>query len=124
MKSLKLIIVIFFILFSTKIFSQDKKQDARNNLMGYGLSYCLNKYGSGSLKKEASQALGGYFELGTHDNEIAYKNVRKFFTERMESLSGVYKESNERAVLMQCIAVYQSRDFIETIRKYDKYIQL
>ena len=91
--------------------------------MGYGLAFCLHQYGSGSLQSEARQALGGYFELGQHDHRAAYAHVEKYFSEQMTAFTGVYKESNEPAILMQCISIYQKNEFIEIIRKNDKFLR-
>lgn len=123
MKLLKLIAIFCLIFSSNQLFSQDKKKDARNNLMGYGLAFCLHQYGGAPLKSEAGQALGGYFESGQHDHRMAYATVEKYFSEQMAAYTGVYKGSNEPAILMKCISIYQAIDFIEIIRKNDKYLR-
>jgi hypothetical protein len=99
------------------------KFDARENLRKWGFSYCMRQYSiSEEAKLDAGRAMGGYFENGQHNSEIAYESIRKYIDSTMKTHSFIGKDSSVRLVLMQCIAIYESTNFKSKIAENDKYI--
>ena len=92
---MKILLVLALLLPS---FALANKQvfDARLSLKKWGLAYCIGTYlKDDNAKLDAGAARGGYFQLGSHSDELAYANVRKFFDAAMKAEQRVSKESGQ-----------------------------
>lgn len=113
----------FLLLFlpSQLAYAESKIELGRSHLRNYGISYCLNKFGDEKLQAEASLAVGGFFQLGSHDSAEAYRRVRAYFDSQMIEIRK-YQVSGMPAVLMQCLNISGAWDYERLVREQDKYI--
>ena len=98
--------------------------DARLNLKKWGLAYCIGTYLKNDRSKlDAGAARGAYFQLGSHNDELAYANVRKFFDAAMKAEQRVSKESGQPILLMNCVDAYEAPSYKKTISAQDKFLK-
>lgn len=117
------LLILFMLLIPGLAISSEKLADARLNLKKWGLAYCLNTYQKDeSAKLDAGAARGGYFQLGGHNDEAAYENVRKFFDAAMKAEHRVRKESGQPIILMNCLDPYESASYKKIISAQDKFV--
>lgn len=118
----RIILIFMCCLFSVQSASAAKVtvEDARRKLRQWGVSYCIRQYSDNySAKVLGAVAQGGYFELGFHDDEEAYRGVRKFVQTTMEQ--NKVSKGQQPNTLTQCIDMYESQKFEKIIRRMDKY---
>ncbi|QER41105.1 hypothetical protein F2A31_04400 [Acinetobacter suaedae] len=90
-------------------------------IKNFGFSYCLTKFNSKPLSDEASKAMGGYFQKGNHD-ENAYKNIKEFINNYVVNDNNVYKDTNDKSILMTCLDLYNLKEYNDIVKKQDKFI--
>lgn len=104
--------------------SADQVGNARLSLKKWGLAYCIGTYlKDDNAKLDAGAARGGYFQLGSHNDELAYANVRKFFDAAMKAEQRVSKESGQPIILMNCLDAYESPSYKKIISAQDKFLK-
>lgn len=91
------------------------------NLKNYGFTYCLTKSKDDSLKSEASSAMGGYFQNGNYD-QPAYKKIKTFVDQFYQSNSGVYQNTGNPAVLMDCLDMYNDAEYQKHLQRLQQYL--
>ena len=97
--------------------------EARQSLKKWGMAYCLSSAGSNAaVKEEAGKAMGAYFQLGRHDDEKAYANIRKFISTELLSNPRVSKQDGHVVALVSCLDILESKSFLLIVRKQDKYV--
>ena len=98
--------------------------DARLSLKKWGLAYCLSTYQKGDDSKlDAGGAMDGYFQLGSHNEEMAYANVRKFFDKVIKTDQSVSHLTGQPLVLMKCLNAYESPSYKKMISSQDKFLK-
>lgn len=118
------LLVFFFMLLPGLAIPSDQLSDARTSLKKWGMAYCLSTYQKDDHSKmDASLAMGGYFQVGSHNNEIAYSNVRKFFDAAMKTDQRVSKENGHPIILMNCLDAYESSSYKKIISTQDKFLK-
>ncbi len=104
--------------------SSGQLADARMSLKKWGLAYCLSTYQKDDNSKlDAGAAMGGYFQLGSHNDEIAYVNVRKFFDAAMKAEQRVSHQNGQPIVLMNCLDPYESPSYKKLISAQDRFLK-
>ena len=88
------------------------------HLKNFALSVCISDgYQSQEVKKDALDAAGGYFELGSFPIE-AYEEVealgKKFLAKEYKGIHG------EKLTLMKCIDLFHSEELDQIVKKYNK----
>lgn len=91
------------------------------NLKNFGFSYCLSRSDNEAVAKEASLAMGGYFQNGVYD-ENAYENVKLFIEKVSTKSKDVYQSTGKTAILMNCLKLYNLNEYEQVIQKQKKYI--
>ncbi|MDO7219869.1 hypothetical protein [Acinetobacter nosocomialis] len=91
------------------------------NLKNFGFSYCLSKSDNEAVAREASLAMGGYFQNGGYD-ENAYKNIKLFIEKGSTESKDVYQSTGKPAILMNCLKLYNSNKYEQVIQNQKKYI--
>ncbi|MBD0476227.1 hypothetical protein, partial [Acinetobacter baumannii] len=84
-------------------------------------SYCLSKSDNEAVAKEASLAMGGYFQNGSYD-ENAYKNIKLFIEKGSTESKDVYQSTGKPAILMNCLKLYNSNKYEQVVQNQKKYI--
>jgi hypothetical protein len=115
----KLIVIILFIYPAIAI-SGNKMTETRTILKKWGVAYCLSS--NEKLKNEASLAMGGYFQLGGHDDEVAYVKVRGYFDAYLKKNSLVDQQTGQELIVMKCLDAYERADYDRLIKEQDRYI--
>lgn len=95
--------------------------DPRLTLKQWGLAYCVAEHVEGR-SGPGSAAMGGYFQLGSHESEEAYANVRRFFDEWMAGRPAVPKTPGTDLSLMTCINAYESAEYGRVVREQDRFL--
>lgn len=117
-------LLVFFMLLPSLAMSSDQLVDAKASLKKWGMAYCLGTYQKDDHSKmDASLAMGGYFQIGSHNDEIAYSNVRNFFDMAMKADQRVSKENGQPIILMRCLDVYESPNYKKIISAQDKFLK-
>lgn len=97
--------------------------DARANLKKWGFAYCLYTYGKDeSIKSQAGLSRGGYFEFGSHNDQLAYDNVMNYVKENYPSLVGISKKTHEEMYVSACLDLYTSPGYAKLIKAQDKFV--
>lgn len=91
----------------------------RLTLKQWGLAYCVAEHVEGRTA-QGSAAMGGYFQLGGHESEDAYRNVRRFFDEWVAQHPAVPKTAGTDLSLMTCINAYESAEYGQVVREQDR----
>lgn len=115
----KLIVTILFI-YPAMAVSGNKMSETRGILKKWGLAYCLSS--NEKLKNEASLAMGGYFQLGGHDDEVAYVKVRGYFDVYLKRSRLIGQQTGQELVVMKCLDAYERADYDRLIKEQDRYI--
>ena len=87
-------------------------------LLMFGLAACSTH----AAQRPGSAAMGGYFQLGSHESEEAYANVRRFFDEWVAERPAVPKTPGTDLSLMTCINAYESADYASVVREQDRFL--
>mgnify|MGYP006197345041 CR=1 FL=1 len=66
------------------------QRDPHLSLKKWGLAYCIAEHVEGGAG-HGGAAMGGYFQLGSHESEEAYANVRWFFDDWVQERPAVPK---------------------------------
>ncbi|AMC35367.1 hypothetical protein ACFQNF_10045 [Iodobacter arcticus] len=117
---IKRLIVIILFIYPAMAISATKVTETRSILKKWGLAYCLSS--NEQLKKEAGLARGGYFQLGSHDDEAAYVKVRGYFDAYLKKSRLVGQQSGEELTVMKCLDAYERPDYDRLIKEQDRYI--
>ena len=94
--------------------------DARIKLKQWGLAYCIAGHVEGG-SGPGGAAMGGYFQLGSHGSEDAYRNVRRFFDTWAEHPL-ISKTPGTDLSLMSCINAYESDEYRRVVREQDRFL--
>ena len=95
--------------------------DPRLTLKQWGLAYCIAEHVEGRAA-QGGAAMGGYFQLGSHESEDAYRNVRRFFDEWVAQRPAVPKTAGTDLSLMTCINAYESAEYGRVVREQDRFL--
>lgn len=84
----------------------------RGQLKKYAISYCILRHSNEkTIKEAAGAAVGGYFELGFHQDEEAYSSMREFT-----------KSLNCKNNIVQCcLDAIETEEFSNLLKSQDKY---
>lgn len=96
------------------------KSEARLALKKFGLAYCIGKYDRYE-SLGAKRAQGAYFQLGGHDAEAAYRNVRQFFDAAMDNQPAAASDGGTMH-WVACLNLYESPAYWKVIKQQDKWI--
>ncbi|GLS06023.1 hypothetical protein GCM10007860_31880 [Chitiniphilus shinanonensis] len=99
----------------------DDVKQARLTLKKWGLAYCLSTYQKTETAKEASQAVGAYFQLGGHADG-AYNNVEAYFNKAIPEDKKVMQATGKTNNLMRCLDAYEAPAYNKLIIQQDKFI--
>ena len=97
--------------------------DGRIKLKQWGLAYCIAEYVEGA-KPRAGAAMGGYFQLGSHGSEEAYREVRRFFDQWVAANPVVSKTPGNDLSLMNCIDAYESPGYKRVLQEQDRFLPI
>lgn len=109
--NIKNIIWTFYLLLSTSIYAEDQLK-SEEYLHNYGIAYCLSH--AERFKEEADIAMGGYFQLGSHNIDTA-KQVEKYIAHQLKTKLDGYQYSDQQAYLMRCLEISYSKKYREYI---------
>ena len=99
------------LLLSSYSYAQDQPR-TKEYLHSHGIAYCLFK--AEPYKEEAKIAMGGYFQIGSHDVQTA-DDVEQYMDQKLkEDLAG-YKHACLPAYLMRCLEIAYSKEYREHI---------
>lgn len=91
------------------------------NLKNFGFSYCLTKSKDHTLNSESSLAMGGYFQNGNYEDP-AYKKIKFFVESYNQSKTNIYQNTEQSAVLMSCLEMYNDDEYQIHLKKLDQYL--
>lgn len=98
---------------------------ARSILTNWGLAYCINALSSEKqINNEAQRTMGAYFQRGTHDDENAYDEVRKYIMQQLPKNRLVDQNSGKVMPFVTCMDLIQTPGFHRLVIKQDKYVQV
>ena len=97
------------------------QRDPHLSLKKWGLAYCIAEHVEGR-SGPGSAAMGGYFQLGSHESEEAYATVRRVFDEWVAERPAVPKTPGTDLSLMTCINAYESADYASVVREQDRFL--
>ncbi|MBU3848377.1 MAG: hypothetical protein H9855_15690 [Candidatus Acinetobacter avistercoris] len=109
--NIKRIICVFSLLLSTSVYAEDQLK-SEEYLHNYGIAYCLSH--AEHFKEEAGIAMGGYFQLGSHNVDTA-KQVEKYIAHQLKTKLDGYQASDLQAYLMRCLEISYSKEYREYI---------
>ena len=122
---MKIIAVLFSCLVISACYAKDLIPSISNedelNIKNFGFSYCLTRAQDQSLSSEAALAMGGYFQQGAYE-EPAYKNLKAYINQYMNTKTEVYKIKATPAILMSCLDLYNSTEYNEVIKKQHHHL--
>lgn len=95
--------------------------DPRLTLKQWGLAYCIAEHVEGRAA-QGGAAMGGYFQLGSHEGEDAYRGVRQFFDDWVAERPAIPKTPGTDLSLMTCINAYESAEFGRVVREQDRFL--
>lgn len=108
---IKRVIWVFNLLLSSSVYAEDQLK-SEEYLHNYGIAYCLSH--AEHFKEEAGIAMGGYFQLGSHDVDTA-RQVEKFIAHQLKTKLDDYQDSDLQAYLMRCLEISYSKEYREHI---------
>ncbi len=143
MKKIILTLSIFAILLEGEDKFWDKNiEEARNKLKVYGLSECLYQQYKNKVDVNNNVILNdilitnsSYHFMGSGDyfieqNEETYKTIYDPYKETKAFISKIYptiternKRTGEPVVMINCLKIYNSKEFDEFIKKQDEFIE-
>lgn len=91
------------------------------NIKNFGFSYCLTKTKDKTLFLESSLAMGGYFQEGAYE-EPTYKNIKLFIDKYTSQYNDIYKNTENSAILMNCLSMYNSPEYNKLISEQVNYL--
>ena len=98
-----------------------ERDDMRLMLKKWGMAYCLGTYQQQGPDDEAGTARGGYFQLGSHEEE-AYAHVREYFKRVVPADTKVLQETGKTNNLMRCLDAYESSAYSGLILDQDRWL--
>lgn len=116
----RLLVLSLLLIVSDLAMADESRAEARLSLKKWGLAYCMESH-SPDAQGMAGSAMGAYFEHGSHDNEMAYENVRHFFDSNYRSVASQSKTAS--LAFMECLDIYESRAYRKLILDQDRYIE-
>lgn len=119
MRSVLLLLVVGLTACSTR--AADTEVDPRLTLKKWGLAYCIAENVEGRTA-QGGAAMGGYFQLGRHESEDAYRNVRRFFDDWVAERPAIPKTPGTDLSLMTCINAYESTEYGRVVREQDRFL--
>ncbi|MGH8083939.1 MAG: hypothetical protein ACREPV_01505 [Lysobacter sp.] len=120
---MRFLIALTMLAISGQAISACPTAEARSTLKKWGFAYCLKThYEAGHKLDSAAVALGGYFQLGSHNSEQAYDNVRQFVDERFNAMHKTSKQPGQNLAVMTCLDIYESREYRSMIVDQDRFI--
>jgi len=114
-------VVLLFVLGQAACSTHTTVPDPRLTLKQWGLAYCIAEHVEGGAG-HGGAAMGGYFQLGSHESEEAYANVRWFFDDWVQERPAVPKTAGTDLSLMTCINAYESADYASVVREQDRFL--
>ncbi|KGM56976.1 hypothetical protein N799_12270 [Lysobacter arseniciresistens ZS79] len=114
-------VVLLFVLGLAACSTHAADRDPRLTLKQWGLAYCIAEHVEGGAG-HGGAAMGGYFQLGSHESEDAYANVRRFFDDWVEKRPAVPKTPGTDLSLMTCINAYESAEYASVVREQDRFL--
>jgi hypothetical protein len=117
---IKKLLVIILLICPAMAISSNKMTETRTILKKWGLAYCLSS--NEKLKNDAGLAMGGYFQLGGHDDEAAYVKVRGYFDAYLKKSKLVGQQTGQELTVLKCLDAYERADYDRLIKEQDRYI--
>lgn len=112
--------LVLLILLSKVAIADDDVVSARENLKKWGLAYCLHQ-NMATNTAEFGAAQNAYFQLGGHNDEKAYQNIKAYFDAAYKSNSDISSSTGKPIVLMRCLQAYEAKEYRKLIAAQDKY---
>ena len=113
---------ILVLLFCTMSYAtaQSYKQNARNNLLKWGIAYCMSKTSTEPQTNTLyGNAQGAYFELGSHSNE-AYQEIKEFIQEYI-IIPYQGKEYQDLSI-QKCLDVINNKYYNNKVKYCDRWL--
>lgn len=122
---MKIIALIFSCVVVSACYAKNLTQSISNpdelNIKNFGFSYCLTMTQDQAFSSEAALAMGGYFQHGSYE-EPAYKNLKAYINQYMNTKTEVYKIKATPAILMSCLDLYNSTEYNEVIKQQHHHL--